>query len=291
MIDRRQDDQWQQWLQRLGAGTQAALQGLDPALADRDRQLAWMDAQREWLAAMDSAMAALAADLRTAGDWPADICARLAALQREIHTRLETAEQQLPPDLQWLAGWFRSPEGTSRDGMADTVVAGFRQWPALGLTGQQARRVEALQTALVRALDALCDYNLSLRAMLDQALANWQRTLLRRTSTNPPDHSELLDTWLSALGEAHEAMLESDEHTVRLATANAAVQQVRREAVPLLEPWFRGLGLATRKDLAGTQQRMLELRRQQDSEIRALRDELRALRQESVDRPRGGRRR
>ena len=271
MSEQQSGEQWRQWLEHLGEGSRSMLKALDPAQADSERKHAWLAARRDWLAAMQHGMHALAADLRGTDDWREAMRRRVAALAEEIGEGRSGTGEQLPPDLEWLRLWLAAAEPGSRPSLSDAMLAGLQPWPALGLPGRHLEHARALQQALNRAMDALAAYHAILGTMLTRTLEDWQEQLCQRTSDRIPDAEVLLEAWLQALTGNYERMLLSTDHRDRLAAVNVALQQAREQTLPLLEPLFRAFGLATRDDLAGTQQRMREWRREQEQEIADLR--------------------
>jgi len=153
--------------------------------------------------------------------------------------------------------------------------------PALGPGAREIEHYRQLQTALEQALHAFARYNQRLADICNEAFAQWSASIIAEAANaegRAPEPDHLLDSWLDCLTTVYERALLSDAYQNELAAFNQALQQVREQALPLLEPWFKGLGLASRKDLAGTQERLHQWRRAQQQELVDLRTELDTLR-------------
>ncbi|WP_366519072.1 poly(R)-hydroxyalkanoic acid synthase subunit PhaE [Natronocella acetinitrilica] len=268
------EEYWLDWIARAQAGNRSWLRALDPSVPEKDREQALLSARGEWIAAMDGALQSLADDLQGSADWTASLLRHLRNLHEEVDRHLDETAQQLPPDLQWLTHWLESCAASGSTDLARATLDALRQWPQLGVGGRQVANLQALHKSLSTAIEAGAAYAQTQKVMLEKALKGWEQRLAARSSDPAPDREELLETWLSALSDAYEHMLDSDEHTRHLAKLNTSLQQARADALPLIEPWLHGFGIATRQDLAGTQVRLQEMRRANDEELDALRQRL-----------------
>lgn len=161
------------------------------------------------------------------------------------------------------------------------------QWPLFGHgLGPGAREIDhcrKLQAALHDVLLASSRCSQHLATVCNLAFARWSTALTDQradTDGTTPDAEALLDSWLDCLSSAHDEALLSDAYQADLHALNQALHHARTEALPLLDPWFRQLGVASRKDLAGTQERLHQWRQAQQHELSALRGEIAALRAE-----------
>lgn len=161
------------------------------------------------------------------------------------------------------------------------------RWPLFGPgLGPGAREVDhcrQLQAALQDVLLAASRCSQHLTNTYNLAFARWSTTLTDKMADPDsvmPDTEALLDSWLDCLSNVYDETLLSDAYQADLHALNQALHHARTEALPLLDPWFRQLGLASRKDLAGTQERLHQWRRAQQHELSALRGEIDALRAE-----------
>lgn len=267
----------QAWLRHMQTGSHLLLRAMQPGSSDADMVQALSGLRAEWLAALEHGMGVLSRHLGEQDHWLSALKEQLSMLREELRRTLDDREQQLPPDLQWLQTWMESLSTDPGDNLASAILGGLGHWPALGIGSRQMERLRQLQDSLAAAAEAIADHNGTLMTMLDQAITDWQRRLSATTTDAAPDQETLFEYWLASLDTAYERMLESDRHTSSLAAMNAALLKVRKDALPLLEPWFHSAGLATARDLAGTQNRMHEWRRRQEQELASLREAVAAL--------------
>ena len=268
---------WQRLWSHWGQQTRAAAGvygGADPG----EGSDSWLDAQRQWLLLSADCIDALADELEHDGDWSATL-QRRAREAREALLASADLPGRLPPDLDWLAGWLGGGAlRQAENDLAQALKTAVGAWPAVGPTARQTRDWQQVQQALIEASQALGDYRQQLLACLIDALGRWsQQVPATLPDSTPPSPDSLSERWLDCLNAAHEAMLQSDGHREALTLVNQRLLRVRKLAAPLLAPVFHGMGLATREDLAGTQLRSHQWRREQDAELEDLRCRLRAL--------------
>lgn len=264
---------WNHWAEQTRTATAVAGQG-EPG----DGIDTWLDGQRQWLLLSADCIDALADGLEGDGNW-VDTLQRHCRDARSALLRGDDVPGRLPPDLDWLGNWLGSlaaaPVGNDLGAALRNAIGA---WPALGPSARQTRDWQQVQQALIETAEALADYRRHLAACLIDALDRWSRQTLAATpGDGPPPVDSLSECWLDCLNDAYEAMLQSDAHRDALTRLNQRLVTARKIAAPLLAPVFHGLGLATREDLAGTQLRGHQWRREQDAELEALRQRLRAV--------------
>jgi hypothetical protein len=213
----------------------------------------WSSDQQQWLQATLAGIKSLADAMQGREDW-------LQVLREARTDPGQTAQRQAQATAKGAPGL---------------------RLPALGPGAREIEHCRQLQTALEQALQAFARYNQRLADIGNEAYAQWSASIIAGAAgadAQPPDPNQLLDSWLDCLTSVYERALLSDAYQNELSAFNLALQQVRAQALPLFEPWLKSLGLASRKDLAGTQERLHQWRRAQQQELLDLRTELDTLR-------------
>lgn len=266
-----------------------------------DHGAATEDSQRDddrdtmaWHRVQDESLSRFAEALARSDDWRECVAAQVRTATVEAAGLAERLAKMSLPEEDWLGQLSRFwPGDTSDDELpfARDLFGGFPIWPALGLSSPDQADWEDARQAIPALRRASEQYSEQLLAMMSDALERWKAQLL---ADDKPciEPEQLRQRWLNALEDAWQAMLKDPEHTRRLRELTMAVDRLRASAVRLSDNMLRPLGLPSRTDLLGTQQRLLEVRRRMRAmpppgELEALRRDMDALRQEVAELRRG----
>lgn len=266
---------WLRWLEQQQPGTWAT--------GDED-QKASMQQWQQWMA---ESLEQLADTLSNTADWQTALAAHVAAATEDAAriASLAASPPLLDPALlERLFGSQSSSHAFGEHSLASALFGHLSAWPALGLAAAREADWRDFQESIPAARRASERYARTLLAMMTSALEHWQAGLME--AAKPPTDPDILrEQWLDALETAWQDMLKNPEHALHLLELNTSMERVQTCGARVADGIFRALGMPTREDLIGTQQRLHELRRKSNSgklsmELAQLRSDMDDLRAE-----------
>ena len=304
---------WWQWLEDIQARS-AEMFGADEPEAggDFDR----VRAQTAQADRLHAALARLAEQFSAEGHddspaWAESMNELMASARQCLEGFLAVSDQQAPtPVLGLVTALAGLLSGSSRAAQASQTwvdpLLGFwsqamEQTPRLGMLQHHQAQAQTLSKSLVRYQRASRAYAELVANMAEQALAELGPALERRLSAEEsprPGLQELYDIWLTVNEGAYERMLSSERYAKLSGELSNSHSALQRDAQVMMDEVLKRFSLPTRKELASTQKRLQQVRRQTRhtmgeelaelrGEMDALREEVRRLREDATAKPRG----
>ena len=304
---------WSKWLEDVqarsadmfGAGEQ------DPGMHSD-----WVHAQTERAERLHAALAGLAEQVSAEGHgdsraWSESLDELAAAARQCLEGFLAVSGQQAPaPALGLVAALAGLLSGSARAAQAsqtwvDPLLGiwsqAMEQTPRLGMLQHHQIQVQTVGKSLVRYQRASRAYTELVADMAKKALAELGPALERRLCDEEsprPCLQELYDIWLTVNEGAYERMLSTDRYAELSAELSNSHSALQRDAQVLMDDILKRFSLPTRNELASTQKRLQQIRRHTHhtvneeladlrSEMDALREEVRRLREGSKAKPQG----
>ena len=250
---------------------------------------AWFDLWRDGLAATGGAWWASPWAALTEAVWSAiteelddDPEASADRLRRQCRQWRHDLHQSMPSSAWLTQALLTLARVPTPQAVTDGVAQGLFQdlagrMPHLGPMQHYQARLETLGSAFEQYQKALAAYLDEITIIAERSVDALEEALISDGDLDRTNPRAIYDRWCGLAEQEYERHIGSHDYAAALSSLTNAWSELQLAAQPLIDDCLDALGMPSRRRLDDTQAALDRLRRQHNSETRALRERLAAL--------------